>query len=421
MSPSAAATREAIEAVWRIEAPRLMGGLVRFVRDVDRAEELAQEAVALALTRWPETGVPENPGAWLMAAAKNRGIDEARRTQRVARQHEALQQEAEQNTSLDETALDGVQDDVLRLILISCHPVLSKDARVALTLKLVAGLATDEIARAFLVPEPTIAQRIVRAKRTLSEARAPFEVPHGEELHERVSSALEVLYLIYNEGHSATRGDDWLRPELCHEAMRLGRTLVALVPDDAEAHGLLALMELQSSRLRTRVDANGEPVLLFDQDRSRWDRLLLRRGLAALERAESLAQPLGPYTLQAALAACHARAGRPEETDWARMVALYDALVELTGSPVVELNRAVAVSRAYGADEALPLVEALEEEKVLADYHLLPSVHGELLFSLGRLSEAKVKFEMAAALTANERERTLLRARSAACEPGFVV
>lgn len=417
-----ALTREAIEAVWRIEAARLIGGLVRFVRDVDRAEDLAQEALLAALERWPETGIPDNPGAWLMTAAKNRAVDERRRRAMMDAKHVELERDADRSTAIDEEALDvAVGDDVLRLVLVACHPVLSKDARVALTLRLVAGLSTAEIARAFLTAEATMAQRIVRAKRTLSEAKVPFEVPAGAELRARVPPVLEVVYLVFNEGYAATSGDDWIRPELCEEAMRLGRILAGLVPDDAEVHGLLALMELQASRTKARTGPRGEPVLLLDQDRTRWDRLLITRGLAALERAQALARPLGPYTVQAAIAGCHARARTPEETDWARIVALYDALVELTGSPVVELNRAVAVSMAFGPAEALPLADELAEDPALRDYHLLPAVRGDLLLKLGRRAEARAEFERAARMTANAREREVLLLRAASCgglEPG---
>lgn len=411
-----APTREAIEAVWRIEAARLIGGLVRFVRDVDRAEDLAQEALLAALERWPETGVPDNPGAWLMTTAKHRAIDEGRRLATTRAKHLELARDAEPSATLDEESLDGVSDDVLRLVLVACHPVLSRESRVALTLRLVAGLSTAEIARAFLTSEATMAQRIVRAKRTLSEAKVPFEVPTGDALRARIPPALEVVYLIFNEGYSATAGDDWIRPELCEEAMRLGRMLAQLVRDEAEVHGLVALMELQASRTRARVGPRGEPVLLLDQDRGRWDRLLVTRGLAALELAEAIARPLGPYALQAAIAACHARARTAEETDWARIVALYDALVELTGSPVVELNRAVAVSMAFGPAEALELVDELAEEPALRGYHLLPAVRGDLLLKLGRRTEAKLELERAARMTQNARERELLLARAAGCD-----
>jgi RNA polymerase sigma-70 factor, ECF subfamily len=416
------ATREAVEAVWRIESARLIGGLVRVVRDVGRAEDLAQGALVTAMEQWPTTGIPENPGAWLMATAKNRAIDQHRRRQMEGRKHDDIERTAAglPATSPDlATAIDDdVGDDLLRLMLTACHPVLSKDARVALTLRLLGGLTTDEIARAFLTTEPTIAQRIVRAKRTLTEARVPFEVPRGQELSARLSSVLEAIYLIFNEGYAATRGDDWTRPGLCEEALRLGRILVQLVPQEAEAHGLVALMEIHSSRLRARVGASGEPILLLDQDRSRWDQLLVHRGLAALALAEASKQPLGPYALQAAIAGCHARARTAAETDWKRIVALYDALVELTQSPVVALNRAVAVSMAFGAAAGLELVDALVNEPALASYHLLPSVRGDLLAKLGRDDEARAEFERAAALAQNARERALLLARAKACEAG---
>lgn len=408
-------TRKTIETVWRIEAARLIGGLVRFVRDVERAEDLAQDALLAALERWPQTGIPDNPGAWLMTTAKHRAVDERRRRSMMDVKHGELERTAVTSTMIDDEALGGIDDDVLRLVLVACHPILSKDARVALTLRLVAGLSTAEIARAFLTTEPTIAQRIVRAKRTLAEAEVPFEIPAGAELLARIPPTLEVVYLIFNEGYAATAGDDWIRPELCEEAMRLGRTLSGLVPEHAEVHGLLALMELHASRMRARLGPRGEPVLLLDQDRARWDRLLVTRGLAALERARSLAQPLGPYTIQAALAACHARARTPEETDWLRIVALYDALVELTGSPVVELNRAVAVSMAFGPLAALPLVDELAQDAALRDYHLVPAVRADLLSKLGRMDEARAELEKAARMTANVRERELLLARASRC------
>jgi len=412
------ATREAIETVFRIEAGRLIGGLVRIVRDLDLAEDLAQEALATALEQWPSTGVPRNPGAWLMLTAKNRAIDQLRRRKMIEAKHAALRVEpsgagtADADTTLDE----DVGDDLLRLVLIACHPVVSKDGRVALTLRLLGGLATEEIARAFLVPEPTIAQRIVRAKRTLSEARVPFAVPKGSALTERLASVLEVIYLIFNEGYAATRGDDWLRPGLCDDALRLGRVLATLTPNEAEVHGLVALMEIQASRFRARVAADGSVVLLMDQDRTRWDRLLIGRGLAALARAEALHQPLGFYTLQAAIAACHARAVSADATDWQRIVALYDALVEITRSPVVELNRAVAVAMAFGPAEGLTLVDELADEPALAGYHLLPSVRADLLQKLGRTDEARADFVRAAELTRNNRERDLLLERARACE-----
>lgn len=416
MGDAAAPTRAAIEAVWRIEAARLIGGLVRQVRDIDRAEDLAQEALLAALERWPESGIPDNPGAWLMTTAKNRATDERRRRVMMDAKHEEIERVSERATTIDIDALDEpVGDDVLRLVLIACHPVLSRDARVALTLRLVAGLSTAEIARAFLTSEPTIAQRIVRSKRTLAEARVPFEVPAGDELRARIPPAVEVVYLVFNEGYAATAGEDLIRQDLCEEAMRLGRILAGLVPDDAEVHGLLALMELQASRARARVGRRGEAITLDKQDRARWDRLLITRGLAALARAESLQRPLGPYTLQAAIAACHARAPRHEDTDWKRMVALYDALAELTGSPVVELNRAVAVSMAYGPAEALGIVDELAEEAALKSYHLLPAVRGDLLLKLGRHAEARVELERAARMTSNPRERELLLARAASC------
>ena len=411
-------TRTTIEAVWRIEAARLIGGLVRVVRDLGLAEDLAQEALLIALERWPEAGVPDNPGAWLMATAKNRALDQLRRRQMLERQHGALEDASKVAPPAPdlEAALDeAVGDDLLRLILIACHPVLSTEARAALTLRLLGGLTTEEIARAFLIPEPTIAQRIVRAKRTLAEARVPFEVPRGEDLAARVPSVLEVIYLIFNEGYAATRGEAWMRQDLCEDALRLGRILAELVPGEAEVHGLLALMELQASRARARVGPAGEPILLLEQDRSRWDQLLIRRGLAALARAESLSQPLGPYTLQAAIAACHARAPTAEETDWKRIVALYDALAQATQSPVVELNRAVAVAMAFGPAAGLELVDALVEEPALRAYHLLPSVRGDLLAKLGRADQARSEFERAALLTENARERELLLARAKAC------
>ncbi|MBK6516352.1 MAG: RNA polymerase sigma factor [Polyangiaceae bacterium] len=416
MSATSATTRAAIEAVWRIEAARLIGGLVRWVRDVDRAEDLAHDALLSALERWPVTGVPDNPGAWLMTTAKHRAIDERRRRVMVEAKHEEIARGEPRSATLDEEGLDGsVGDDVLRLVLIACQPVLSKDARVALTLRLVAGLSTAEISRAYLTSEATIAQRIVRAKRTLTEAKVPFEVPQGEALRARLPPAMEVVYLVFNEGYAATSGETWLRQELCDEAMRLGRVLAGLVPDDAEVAGLLALMELQASRSRARVGPRGEPILLLDQDRSRWDRLLITRGLAGLERAESLARPLGPYTVQAAIAACHARAPTAEQTDWARIVALYDALVELTGSPVVELNRAVAVSMAHGPSDALASVDELAAEPALRDYPLLPAVRGDLLLRLGRRAEARRELERAARMTTHERAREQLLSKAASC------
>lgn len=408
------ATHQAITTVWRLESARLLGGLLRLVHDVGRAEDFAQEALLAALERWPQSGIPENPGAWLMTVAKNRALDELRRHQRHER---ALSGAPEESATDPEAALahtldEEVGDDLLRLILIACQPILSTEARVALTLRLLGGLSTEEIARAFLLPEATIAQRIVRAKRTLAEAKVPFEVPRGEALSARLSSVLEVIYLIFNEGYAASSGREWMRASLCEDALRLGRVLAALLPREAEVHGLVALMELHASRSRARFDARGEPILLLEQDRTRWDQLLLQRGLAALAQAESLARPLGPYTLQAAISACHARARVASDTDWEKIVALYDALVELTQSPVVELNRAVAVSMAYGPAEGLALVEALREEPSLARYHLLSSVRGELLSRLGLRAEAAVAFVEAASLTQNERERALLLARA---------
>jgi RNA polymerase sigma factor (sigma-70 family) len=408
-----------IDAVWRIESARVIAGLTRIVRDVGLAEDLAQDALVAALERWPESGVPDNPGAWLMAAAKNRAIDRLRRRQLAERKHEELGRELEVRQELTvadfESALDDdIGDDLLRLAFISCHPVLSTEARVALTLRLLGGLTTEEIARAFLVPEPTVAQRIVRAKRTLSEAHVPFEVPRGADLAARLSSVLEVVYLIFNEGYSATAGDDWMRPALCEDALRLGRILAGLAPNEPEVHGLVALMEIQASRSHARVGPSGEPVLLLDQDRARWDQLLIHRGLAALARAEKFGGALGPYALQAAIAACHARAHTPEETDWARIAELYDSLAELTRSPVVELNRAVAIAMAFGPAAGLELVDALTSEPSLERYHLLPSVRGDLLAKLGRFEEARAEFERAASLTRNERERTLLLERASA-------
>lgn len=413
-------THRAIDAVWRIESARLIAGLTRIVRDVGLAEDLAQDALVAALEQWPESGVPDNPGAWLMATAKHRAIDHLRRGTRVERKHEqiARELEAEQEMAvpdLDAAIDDHVGDDLLRLVFISCHPVLSTEARVALTLRLLGGLTTDEIARAFLVPEPTIAQRIVRAKRTLADARVPFEVPRGEEFTARLSSVLQVIYLVFNEGYSATAGDDWMRPALCEDALRLGRILVGLVPGEPEVHGLVALMEIQASRSRARVGPRGEPILLLDQDRSRWDHVLVRRGLAALERAQQLGGALGPYALQAAIAACHARARTGEETDWARIATLYDALAQITPSPVVDLNRAVAVGMASGPAAGLELVDALASDPSLKAYHLLPSVRGDLLSKLGRSDEARSEFERAASLTRNVRERELLLERAAAC------
>jgi RNA polymerase sigma factor (sigma-70 family) len=390
------------------------------VHDVGLAEDLAQDALLVALELWPRSGIPDNPGAWLMATAKNRALDELRRRQMRERKHDALGGEMSHSSAPGaqniEAAIDeDVGDDQLRLILIACHPVLSAEARAALTLRLVGGLSAEEIARAFLVPTSTIQQRVVRAKRTLTEARVPFDVPRGADLSTRVASVLEVVYLIFNEGYAATRGDDWLRPELCEDALRLGRTLAELVTGEAEVHGLVALMEIHASRARSRTDARGEPIVLLAQDRARWDPLLIRRGLAALARAESLQQPLGPYTLQAAIAACHARARTADETDWPRIVALYDALVERTRSPVVELNRAVAVAMAFGPEQGLEIVDELVDEPALRDYHLLPAVRGDLLAKLGRGADARREFERAAELTQNGRERDLLVRRAREC------
>jgi RNA polymerase sigma factor (sigma-70 family) len=417
---TASDTHRTIDAVWRIESAKLIAGLARLTRDVGVAEDLAQDALVAALERWPESGVPDNPGAWLMAAAKRRAIDLFRRDKLLERKHEELGHDLETQQELAESDLhaaidDHVGDDLLRLIFTACHPVLSREARLALTLRLLGGLTTEEIARAFLVPEPTVAQRIVRAKRTLSEARVPFEVPRGAELAARLSSVLEVIYLVFNEGYSATAGDDWVRPALCEDALRLGRILVGLVPNESEVHGLVALMEIQASRLRARVGPSGEPVLLLDQDRARWDQLLIHRGLAALAHAEALGGTLGPYALQAAIAACHARARTPAETDWARIAALYDALAELAPSPVVELNRAVAVAMAFGPAAGLEIVARLASERSLDGYHLLPAVRGDFLAKLGRFDEARAELERAASLTRNARERDMLLERAATC------
>jgi RNA polymerase sigma factor (sigma-70 family) len=414
-------TRETVEAVWRIESAKLIAGLARVVRgDVGLAEELAQDALVAALEQWPDQGVPDNPGAWLMATAKHRAIDRLRRERRAAQKHEEIGRgmppgdEPDLDVALD----DPVGDDLLRLIFMTCHPVLSPEARAALTLRLLGGLSTDEIARAFLVPEPTIAQRIVRAKKTLADTRVPFEVPRGGDLSERLSSVLGVIYLIFNEGYSATAGDDWMRPGLCDEALRLGRILAGLVPGDPQVHGLVALMEIQASRTRARVGASGEPILLLEQNRAQWDQLLINRGLAALARAQSLAgptPPLGPYALQAAIAACHARARTAAETDWPQIADLYEQLHSVAPSPIVELNRAVAVSMALGPERGLEIVDGLRDEPSLKNYHLLPSVRGDLLKKTGRLEEARQEFEKAAGLTRNGREKELLLARAKQC------
>jgi RNA polymerase sigma-70 factor, ECF subfamily len=424
---TATEAHRAIDAVFRMESPRLIAGLTRMVRDVGLAEELAQDALVTALEKWPTSGVPENPGAWLMATAKNRAIDHLRRGKRLERKHEELGHEIELErelampdlaSTIDRKRDDQVGDDLLRLVFTCCHPVLSPDGRVALTLRLLGGLTTDEIARAFLSTEPTVAQRIVRAKRTLADEKVPFEVPRGVELTARLSSVLEVIYLVFNEGYSATGGDDWVRPGLCEDALRLGRILAELAPAEPEVHGLVALMEIQASRLAARVGPTGEPVLLLDQNRARWDRVLIHRGLAAIERAEAIGGAPGSYLLQAAIAACHARAPTGAATDWARIAALYQMLARHTPSPVVELNRAVAVSMAEGPAAGLQLVDALVREPALKSYHLLPSVRGDLLFKLGRLPEAKAEFERAAGLTKNGRERRFLEGRAAACARG---
>jgi RNA polymerase sigma factor (sigma-70 family) len=416
----AAETHRTIDAVWRIESARLIAGLARMVRDVGLAEELAQDALVAALEQWPASGIPDNPGAWLMATAKHRALDQLRRRKMLQRKHEEIGRdlEAKQDGAADFefSADEDVGDDLLRLVFTACHPVLTAEARVALTLRLLGGLTTDEIARAFLVPEATMAQRIVRAKRTLAEKRVPFQVPRGPELAERLASVLEVIYLIFNEGYSATVGDDWMRPALCEEALRLGRIVAELAPDEPEVHGLVALMEIQASRARARTDANGAPVRLFDQDRSRWDQLAIRRGLAALDRAARLGAPPGSYVLQASIAACHARARTPGETDWARIAALYAALGQVAPSPVVELNRAVAIGMASGPAAGLELADSLAAAGSLKNYHLLPAVRGDLLVKLGRLEEARAEFERAASLTRNQRERDLLLVRANECK-----
>ena len=409
-----------IDTVWRIESARVIAGIARMVRDVGLAEELAQDALVAALEKWPQSGVPDNPGAWLMATAKHRAIDRLRRSKLAQRKHEELAYDLEDAheevaSKMEATLDDPIGDDLLRLVFVSCHPVLSTEARVALTLRLLGGLTTDEIARAFLVPEPTIAQRIVRAKRTLSDKQVPFEVPRKEELPARLSSVLEVIYLVFNEGYAATAGEDLMRPALCEEALRLGRVLVGLAPNEAEAHGLVALMEIQASRAAARIDRAGNPILLLDQNRARWDRMLIQRGLAALDRAEKLGGANGPYALQAAIAACHARALTADATDWARIATLYAALATVMPSPIVELNRAVAVAMAFGPAAGLALVDTLADEKSLAQYHLLPSVRGDFLLKLDRQAEARVEFERAASLARNTRERKLLLDRAAAC------
>ena len=413
-------THRAIDAVWRIESPKIIGALARIVRDVGLAEELAQDALVIALEQWPTSGVPDNPGAWLMATAKHRAIDLLRRNKRLESKHQEIGREIEAKqemavADLEAAIDDNVSDDLLRLLFISSHPVLMPEARVALTLRLLGGLTTGEIARAFLVPEPTIAQRIVRAKRTLADAHVPFEVPRGQDLAARLSSVLEILYLIFNEGYTATAGDDWMRPALCEEALRLGRILAELAPQEPEVHGLVALMEIQASRSRARTGPSGEPILLLEQNRALWDQLLIHRGFAGLERAEKLGGRPGPYTLQAAIAACHARARTADETDWARIVGLYEALVQVAPSPIVELNRAVAVAMAFGPAAGLEIIDTLASEPSLKSYHLLPSVRGDLLRKLGRLAEASAEFERAASLTRNAREKELMLQRARAC------
>ncbi|RZT09172.1 RNA polymerase sigma factor, sigma-70 family [Duganella sp. CF402] len=417
----AADAHKIVEAVWRMESARIIAVLARMLRDVGQAEELAQDALVQALERWPETGVPEQPAAWLTTVAKNRALDVLRHRQMHAEKEAAISYELDHQLhdaapDLEAVVADALEndigDDLLRLVFVACHPVLPTDGRVALTLRMLGGLSTEEIARAFLVPEKTVAQRIVRAKRTLAEAKVPFEAPRAHELGERLASVLQVIYLIYNEGYSASAGADWMRPALCEEALRLGRILAGLQPQEPEVHGLVALMEIQSSRARARVGPKGEPILLLEQDRTRWDQLLIRRGLAALERAERTARGFGPYALQAAIAACHARARRAEDTDWQRIAALYDALAQLSPSPIVELNRAVALAMAYGPQAGLEVVDSLLDAPALQNYHLLPSVRGDLLAKLGRNQEARVEFERAASLTQNERERQLLLARA---------
>ncbi|WP_025848976.1 RNA polymerase sigma factor [Paenibacillus ehimensis] len=418
MKPSS--IHRTIDAIWRIESAKIIAGLARIVRDVGVAEDLAQDALVVALEKWPETGIPDNPGAWLMTTAKRRALDLLRRKQLLGSKYEQLGRELESRHEDDfDVVMDGdVSDDLLRLIFTTCHPVLSSEARVALTLRLLGGLTTEEIARAFFVPEATVAQRIVRAKRTLAAARVPFEVPERTELKARLQSVYEVLYLMFNEGYSATSGENWIRPVLCEEALRLGRILAEIVPAESEAHGLVALMEIQSSRLKTRVSPTGEPILLMDQNRALWDHLLIRRGLAALQRAERIGGMLGPYALQASIAACHARARTPEETDWVRIAALYEALSQVAPSPVVELNRAVSLAMAFGPEVGLEIVDALASEPSLKGYHLLPSVRGDFLFKLGRFKEACEEFKRAASLTNNAQERALLLGRASECVSG---
>ncbi|MCM3785056.1 RNA polymerase sigma factor [Neobacillus mesonae] len=410
-------TQRTIDAIWRMESAKLIAALTRMVRDVGLAEDLAQDALVTALEKWPESGIPDNPGAWLMTTAKRRAIDLIRRSKRLDEKYEEMAKNTDLYTEEDmDRGLDGeIGDDLLRLIFMTCHPVLSQDARVALTLRLLCGLTTDEIARSFLAAESTIAQRIVRAKRTLSAEKVPFEVPEGEELNQRLAAVLEVIYLMFNEGYSATSGDHWTRPLLCQEALRLGRILAEIAPLEPEVHGLVALMELQSSRLKTRIGKDGEPVLLMDQNRGQWDHMLIRRGLAALERARKLGRTLGPYSLQAAISACHAASPTPEATEWIRIAALYEALSRMTSSPVVELNRAVAVSMAFGPDYGLQIIDTLTAEPALKGYHLLPSVRGDLLLKLGRSAEARAEFERAASMTRNAREQELLLKRAAEC------
>jgi RNA polymerase sigma factor (sigma-70 family) len=410
-------THRAIEAAWKIEAPKLVASLARMVRDIDLAEDLAHDALVVALEQWPQSGIPRNPGAWLMATAKRRAIDQFRRNKLLERKHEEIGQALDRDqpdpvAALEDRLDDEVGDDLLRLVFTACHPILPTEARVALTLRLLGGLSTDEIARAFLAPEATIAQRIVRAKRTIAKEGIPFEVPRGQELAARLSSVLEVIYLIFNEGYSATAGDDWMRPALCEDALRLGRILAELVPAEPEVHGLVALMEIQASRTRARTGPSGEPILLLDQNRSLWDRLLIGRGIAALERAQTLGGTPGPYALQAAIAACHARALTPEATDWARIASLYQMLADRAPSPVIELNRAVAVGMAFGPQAGLDVIDRIAAEPALQHYHLLPSVRGDLLSKLGRLDEARAEFRRAASLTRNARERAVLLSRA---------